>query len=551
MFAPRTWLLLFALLFVVPFVGHTVPVQPALAQSNPYDWRVSDSRGLGELVASAGDVNGDGYSDVLVNGSFSVEAELPGSGQQGTLLYLGSSDGLQTTPSWEKYNASSLAATTGDINNDGYSDVLIAAADNHNSAVSLYLGGADGLSITATWEFIPDELYTVYIQEIAPAGDVNADQYSDFLVRAYHSPPDPEEEFTRAYLFLGGPTGPQALADWSLSATSSGLTVTDALSGVGDLNADGFHDVAISVNKAEDGGAIALFAGSAVGLQAEPTWLITGATPDMLTRLTFAPAGDINGDTFADMLVARPYEEQTDTGIVWLYHGGAQGPTPLPQWSLVGTTDHATVGRGIGPGGDINGDGFSDIVVGAYHGRSLTTAGNVRVFLGKPGGLNPTPHQTITGTVGGGFGNTVTTAGDVNGDGYADFVVGSYENAAYGYYGGPLGPGTSPSWTYEGNQELAELWEARAAGDVNGDGLGDLLQSGLYGNDSGESYEQVKLFLGNSTQVLTTPVWSAVSATQRPRPCLRQGWRCRRRWLRRCFCWRGPGQQDLAVSRWQ
>ncbi len=189
-------------------------------------------------------------------------------------------------------------------------------------------------------------------------------------------------------------------------------------------------------------------------------------------------AGDVNGDGYADLLLS-------DLNSVHVFYGSAAGLTSGPaDWSAAICSNQ---GCAAGTAGDVNGDGFSDLVVGS---KSANTAW---VFYGSPIGLPAQADWTTTGT--GGYGGTVGTAGDVNGDGYADVVVAGTDTV-YVYHGDMAGltPGT-PTWSRTVQGSSAYPCTAATAGDVNGDGYADLIVGVPY---TLNSEGKVLLFYGSA-----------------------------------------------------
>ncbi|MBN1552643.1 FG-GAP repeat protein, partial [bacterium] len=139
-----------------------------------------------------------------------------------------------------------------------------------------------------------------------------------------------------------------------------------------------------------------------------------------------ATAGDVNGDGYADVIVgAHEYDDgHLSGGRVFVYHGNANGVSDTPSWSLASDTSGAMFGLSVGTAGDTNGDGFSEIIIGApqYGG------GRIIVVPGSSSGLStdPSDYWIADCTQAGAWaGMSVGTAGDVNNDGYSDIIFGA------------------------------------------------------------------------------------------------------------------------------
>jgi len=179
-------------------------------------------------------------------------------------------------------------------------------------------------------------------------------------------------------------------------------------------------------------------------LIATPPWTALGENDGDEFGFAVGTAGDVNGDGYADLVVgASGYGALR--GKVYVYHGGSTGLTTGPaDWTAGGENDDDLFGCAVGTAGDVNGDGYDDLVVGASD--YAISRGKVYVYHGGSTGLTAGPADWTAGGENGGdhFGYAVGTAGDVNGDGYADLVVGadyydSVRGKVYVYHGGSTG----------------------------------------------------------------------------------------------------------------
>jgi hypothetical protein len=160
-------------------------------------------------------------------------------------------------------------------------------------------------------------------------------------------------------------------------------------------------------------------------------------------------------------------------------------PTRRP-WKAEGDQAYASFGASVGTAGDVNGDSYIDVVVGAYlYDNGQSNEGRAFVYSGSAGGLSATPDWTAeSDQANASFGYSVGTAGDVNGDGYADVIVGApdYDNGqnaegrAFVYHGSATGLRRTADWTAESNRSLFFFGDSvGTAGDVNGDGYDDII----------------------------------------------------------------------------
>ncbi|MBS1565343.1 MAG: VCBS repeat-containing protein [Bacteroidetes bacterium] len=452
---------------------------------------------LGTSVAAAGDVNGDGYSDVIIGAS----------GTNKAYVYLGSSTGLATSVNWSSPTGSgnygSSVSSAGDVNGDGYSDVLIGAPGANKSYI--YYGTSAGITSTGASTLTGSSNFGV---SVACAGDVNGDGYSDVIVGA--------SSINTAYVYFGASGGITTTAAWT--GTGSG-SYGNSVAPAGDINGDGFSDVIVgnkSINSNK--GAAYIFTGSAAATLTSTSWTKNGSGGQ--TGFRVSSAGDVNGDGYSDLLVGvsgvpGPLGGPAYAGAAYVYHGSATGLSSTAAWSQTGAAN-SNFGS-VATAGDVNGDGYSDVIVGAT-GAGSTNTGAAYVYFGSSTGLSTTVSWTGTGAASGSYyGYSVACAGDVNADGYSDILVGTYalgtnNGAAYLYLGSAAGPATSASWTGSGAASSYYGACVAGAGDVNGDGYSDILigAPGVGANYNGAVY----LYKGSAAGITgTTAAWSKTGAS--------------------------------------
>jgi hypothetical protein len=392
-----------------------------------------------------------------------------------------------------------------DVNGDGFADVVRADPDTNAAAADLrvYFGGAAGLSSTPVVVPAPVPAgsgaafgeFQGYDTTVASAGDVNGDGFDDVVVGAPGCCGVMAGSF---YVFLGGPAG---LSSSPLMITGKRYFASN-VSPAGDVNGDGYADIAIG---SDTGDGAFVYLGGRNGIQTNPV-VLPGTVGE-----TFAGVGDVNGDGFGDVVVGEYRGSRSGTAV--LYLGSAGGPVPMPI-ALAGPGDEdAFFGYAVDGAGDVNGDGYADIAVGAPG-----AAPQVRVFLGGADGVvgmpialaDPNgPSATIPSIPSFSFGRTLAGVRDVDGDGFADLVVGAPgfnqgQGAAYLYFGGPAGPIPLDNVSLGSGLVTVGYFGASTAGvgDVDGDGLADFVVDAsfsgagyVYGGLGGARTPTVKLIL--------------------------------------------------------
>ncbi len=415
--------------------------------------------------------------------------------------------------------------SAGDVNGDGYGDVIIGVPTYGPSLGSegqaqVYYGSATGLAATPDWTYEGGQGGAEFGQEVAGGGDVNGDGYADVAISAplWNCPwvdttSDPPQNCGKVQVFYGGPTGLSATPDWELEGDGSGDRVGYALEFVGDEDGDGDSELLVGIPYYdyvyEDEGRYELYLGSPFGLATVPTHASNGGQSYALWGWSADGVGDVDGDGYADYVVSAPGWDdlQINSGRTWMYYGDPSASAVLSGWVFDSYQWYAEASNDITRAGDVNGDGYADFLLtvrlwdaGGYGGT--VDAGKAWLFYGGASTPTAAAAWSVEGTqVGEQLGSCAGTVGDVNGDGYADFVVGrdgwngTYvdEGAVDLYLGSDSGP-VSTSWQVLGGQANANLGaECGAAGDVDGDGYGDIFvgawkYDGVAGTDSGAAY---------------------------------------------------------------
>ncbi|MCP4344379.1 MAG: hypothetical protein GY795_02510, partial [Desulfobacterales bacterium] len=502
------------------------------------DWTAESNQAgasFGISVGTAGDVNNDGYADVIVGAYLYDNGE---SDEGRAFVYHGSASGLSASPDWTAESNQATAyfgysvGTAGDVNNDGYADVIVGAKyyDNGESdegGAFVYHGSASGLSATPDWTAESNQASAWFGISVGTAGDVNNDGYADVIVGAYQYD-NGESNEGRAYVYHGSASGLSASPDWTAESNQVGASFGVSVGTAGDVNNDGYADVIVGAfyfdNGETDEGRAFVYYGSASGIDASEDWSAESNQAGAEFGCSMGTAGDVNNDGYADVIVgACNYDNgEADEGGAFVYHGSASGLNAAPDWSAESNQTSANFGRSVGTAGDVNNDGYADVIVGAFwYDNGEADEGRAYVYHGSASGLNAASDWTAeSNQASAWFGNSVGTAGDVNNDGYADVIVGAPyfdngeadEGGAYVYHGSASGLNAAPDWTAESNQASATFGcSAGTAGDVNNDGYADVIVGAIW-YDNGEADEgRAYVYHGSASGLNAAPDCTAES----------------------------------------
>jgi len=471
-------ILIVATLLTLTFLS-TVPTGMALRFSTNANLSTSDASFRGEVafdnsggsMAMVGDVNGDGYDDFLI-GAMNNDQGGMSAGQAYLILGkasgwamdrgLGASSASFVGPGLNNYTGNSMAGV-GDVNGDGLDDFVIASYGNgtFTGKVYLFLGKVTGWAMdtpttSADASFVGEGKNNFAGMSVSGAGDVNGDGLDDILIGATGSGYSGANA-GQAYLIFGRAAGwAKNVSLGSVNASFTGESPGDwagfSVAGAGDVNGDGLDDILVGADQNKDGGNNAgqtyLILGKRSGW-AMRTNLSTsdasywGEASNTAAELRVAGAGDVNGDGYGDMLFGYGFNSLGGIGAghAYLVFGMAAGwamdsklANANASFSSEGTNN--MLGHAITGAGDVNGDGLDDILIGAYQNNDMGgSAGKAYLILGRTSGwaqnmlVSKADASFRAEGANNAAGKALAGGGDVNGDGLDDIIIGAELNS--------------------------------------------------------------------------------------------------------------------------
>ena len=462
----------------------------------------TSSNQLGRSVSTAGDIDNDGYDDIIV-GAFGYSsskgiAYVIYGGETSSFVNWDFSSGATLNPSTTGFtiigNAASdlfgwSVSTAGDINKDGYDDIIVGAYGKYTQTGVVYViyggerssrqnfnFGSDTLSPGSTGFTITGAGISNYFgYSVSKAGDINNDGYDDILIGAHYQ----STQRGAAYVIYGGEKSSMSnillnsaldpLKGFVITGTAASNYFGFSVSAAGDINKDGYDDIIIGaiMKNTFQGAAYVIYGGEKSAMSnivltslnpSTTGFIITGENTSDKMGYSVA-GGDINNDGYDDIIVGacdKTLQPGAYVGAVYVIYGGEKSSMSHWDFSSGVTLDPSTTGfmikgnaasdyfgASVSPAGDINKDGYNDVLIGAFAKNNYQGAAYVIYGGGKSSRshldlstttLNPlTTGFKITGdSTLSWFGWSLSTAGDINKDGYKDIIIGAYAQGSAG-----------------------------------------------------------------------------------------------------------------------
>jgi len=417
---------------------------------------------------------------------------LPLASQAQPILYTFNGD---SASDWFGYSVSGV----GDVNNDGYDDVIVGAhQDDNNGIASGSARVLSGINGSILYTFSGDSANDYFGYSVSGAGDVNNDGYHDVIAGAYQDDNNGSNSGSaRVFSGLNG----------SILYTFNGDSANDnfgySVSGAGDVNGDGYADLVVGAHKDDNTGADSGSARVLSGINGSILYTFNGVTSDQL-GWSVSGAGDVNNDGYSDVIAGAYTNSSNGTASgrarVW---SGINGSI---LYTFNGDSASDWFGYSVSGAGDVNNDGYDDVIVGAYYDDNTgTSSGSARVLSGINGSILYTFNGENANDL---FGSAVSDAGDVNNDGYADVIVGAFGDDTAGEIFGAArilsGVDGGILYTFNGDSASDSFgYSVSGAGDVDGDGYGDLIVGAYYDDNNNSDSGSVRVFKGKGLWVDT------------------------------------------------
>lgn len=407
---------------------------------------------------------------------------------------------------WSAVRYLNVGRQASDFNGDGYGDRIIGIAPDEQAVEQfgkayLYFGNATLATeptITAADVSIVDADASAldgFGSVVASAGDVNGDGFGDFLVGG----PGQRSGTGVAYLYLGRATWPASVSQESTLLDNTDSDVVgfgSVLAGGGDVNGDGFDDYLVGAPVMDETSNASSKVFLYFGRPSAPGFIVADVIflPSLGNQgfgAATACGGDVNGDGLADVAIGHPFAGAGNAGAAFIYFGKTtwSSPQQAPEVRLDSpVTQPGLYAAAIDTRGDLNGDGLADLAIGhSTRANPEAAEGNAYLVFGRGSWTAPTAMDVEIDNPGdrilSRFGFSLSTAGDVDGDGLGDLVVGAPsgddEGEVFAFLGREAWPSTvelaDVSAANPGSTTTGRFGAAVSAdGDMDGDGFDDI-----------------------------------------------------------------------------
>ncbi len=415
-----------------------------------------------------------------------------------------------------------VTVSAGDLNGDGYPDVVVGAPYYYEGAsyqlygaVYVFWGGPQMDSLYDL-KIVGQQLYAGFGISVSASGDLNGDGFDDLVVGAPYYDYNQMGDIGAIFIFWGG-SEIDTLRPLLMIGEGRNNWFGSSVAILSDMNGDGFDELGVGADRYSSGqdttiGAGYIFFGGSP-FDTSRQVKISGEQPGDRLATSVGSAGDVNGDGYNDAIFGAFYADNDsiiDAGAAYVLFGGSTMDS-VPDLILRGEEENERFGFTVS-GGDFNNDGYSDAVVGAYaHNVGASCCnGGVYIYYGSTQPDRFPDLMLIGENEFDEFGYSVS-AGDVNGDGIVDLIVDAYgflsnRGAAYVFTGS-----SDPDTIYDSRvmgERSSDNWMSTAyAGDVNGDGYGDYVVGGV-GYDAGGTSDVgvIYVFAGSPIAIHEDPV---------------------------------------------
>jgi len=413
----------------------------SLDGSNGFTLNGVDAEDLsGHSVSGAGDVNGDGYDDLIVGAyaaadtageSYVVFGSGAGFAASLDLASLNGSNGFALNGIVSEDNSGYSVSGAGDVNGDGYDDLIVGAYAAAGTAGESYVVFGSGAGFAASLDLAGLDGSNGFTLNgidgggdtgggsgwsVSDAGDVNGDGYDDLIIGAFYASPDGKLAAGESYVVFGSGAGFAAGLDLASLDGSNGFTLNGidefdqsghSVSGAGDVNGDGYDDLIIGAYVAADtaGESYVVFGSGAgfgtsldlAGLDGSNGFTLNGVDAEDFSGYSVSGAGDVNGDGYDDLIIGAIGGDNYAGESYVVFGSGAGFAASLDLASLDGSNGFTLngidpddySGFSVSDAGDVNGDGYDDLIIGASGADpdGNSSAGESYVVFGGPDGL--------------------------------------------------------------------------------------------------------------------------------------------------------------------